>query len=71
MTRIGPKMSAVVSFIAANPGEYMLRAAEYVGPNGSRRYGYTAVHRAIKAGLVEAVREARGTRLYPRKLASA
>lgn len=64
----GPKMQQVVSFVAANPGQPMIRAARAVGPNGSLQYGYRAVNRAIAAGLVWPVRDAaRGgvVRLYP------
>lgn len=52
--RIGPKMQAAVDFVKENPGCAILPVAEAIGPNGSRRYGYAAVHRAIKAGLIEA-----------------
>lgn len=45
-------MSRVASIVAANPGTAILPVAEAVGPNGSRRYGYATVHRAIDAGLV-------------------
>lgn len=62
---IGSKMHSVVSFVACNPGLPMLRSARYVGPNGSLKYGYRTVHRAIKAGLVYAVRGGNQTRLYP------
>lgn len=53
--RIGPKMQAAVDFVKENPGCAILPVAEAIGPNGSRRYGYAAVHRAIKAGLIEAI----------------
>jgi hypothetical protein len=53
--RIGPRMLDVQSFVEANPGRAMYHAAVYVGPNASARYGYATVHRAIDAGLVEAV----------------
>lgn len=56
MTRIGPRMAHVLAYVAANPGLPMLRAARRVGPHGSTRYGYRAVHRAIAAGLVRRVR---------------
>jgi hypothetical protein len=45
--------------VAAHPGCAILPVAEYVGPHGSRKYGYATVHRAIKAGLIRATR-ARG-----------
>lgn len=50
--RIGPRMNDVRNLVAANPGRTMLWYAERVGPNGSRRFGYASVHRAIKAGIV-------------------
>lgn len=56
MTRIGPKMQDAVLFVRDNPGCAILPVAEYVGPNGSRKYGYETVHRAIRAGLIEAVK---------------
>lgn len=63
--RTAPMMYGVASYVAANPGCPKLHAAEYVGPNGSRRYGYRTVDRAIKAGLIRAERTAAGTyRLY-------
>lgn len=52
----GPKMQAAVSFVASNPGCAILPVAEAIGPNGSRKYGYAAVHRAIRAGLIRAER---------------
>lgn len=67
--RVGPMMSAVASFVAANPGLAMLAAARAVGPNGSLNYGYRTVHRAIKAGLVRADRTAAATYLYPVEVA--
>lgn len=66
MYRIGPAMLAVVEFVARNPGLPMAACAAYVGPHGSLRHGYRTVHRAIRAGLVRAVRTV-GNRadLYP------
>jgi hypothetical protein len=61
--RIGPAMQAAQDFVAANPGCRKLAAAEHIGPNGSRRYGYAAVDRAISAGLIAAERTPRGYRL--------
>lgn len=64
--RIGPCMSVVSNFVSANPGCVMIRAARYVGPRGSLRYGYASVHRAIRAGLVRKERGERGCwLLYP------
>lgn len=63
-------MSQVVSFVAAHPGRAMLAAAERVGPNGSRNYGYRTVHRAIDAGLVMTRPGPHGaTLLYPVEVA--
>lgn len=58
-TRIGPRMFQVTSYVHSNPGQAMLHAARHAGPNGSTRYGYASVHRAIDAGLVE-VSDVRG-----------
>ena len=52
--RIGPKMAAAVLYVHAHPGCPILPVAEDVGANGSRRYGYAVVHRAMAAGLIEA-----------------
>jgi len=52
--RIGPAMRAAADFAAANPGCTKMAAADAIGPNGSRRFGYAAVDRAIRAGLIEA-----------------
>jgi len=67
MKRIGPRMSAVLSFVRANPGLAMLRAARHVGPHGSLNYGYRTVRRVIDAGLVRTERGHRGSiLLFPR-----
>ena len=50
--RIGHKMQQVAEFVKANDGCLMIEAAREVGPHGSLRYGYAAIHRAIGAGLV-------------------
>lgn len=55
--RIGPKMKEAAGFVRENPGCAILPVAEAVGPNGSRRYGYAIVHRAIRAGLIRVVGE--------------
>lgn len=59
-TRIGPKMQDAVLYVRDNPGCPILPVAEYVGPNGSLKYGYATVHRAINAGLIEAVKLSSG-----------
>lgn len=50
--RIGLRMQDVAKYVRMNPGQPMIRAAEYVAPRGSLRFGYRTVHRAIAAGLV-------------------
>jgi len=61
-----PRMFAAAEYVAANPGCPILPVAEHIGPNGSRRYGYAAVHRAIKAGLIRAeAGEGNRYALYP------
>jgi hypothetical protein len=53
MNRIGPAMKAAVEYVASHPGCPKLPAAEYCGPHGSRKFGYAAVNRAMRAGLIE------------------
>lgn len=54
--RIGPKMRAAVAAAdRAGPAQSMKWIAERVGPNGSLKYGYRTVNRAIHAGLLEVV----------------
>jgi hypothetical protein len=50
-------MQAAVNYVTNHPGCAILPVAEHIGP--SRRFGYAAVHRAIKAGLIDAVKTAR------------
>lgn len=45
-------MREAVAYVSANPGCAILPIAEHIGPHGSRKYGYAAVHRAAKAGLI-------------------
>ncbi len=54
MKRPGPKMLAAVAYVAAHPGCPKLAVAKHVGPNGSTRFGWQIVGRAIKAGLIDA-----------------
>jgi hypothetical protein len=65
--RGGPAMTRAAQYVARHPGCAILPAAEYVGPNGSRYYGYRIVHLAIKAGLIRAERDSKRNRyfLYP------
>lgn len=67
MSRMGPRMRDVVWWVSRMPGCYMVVVASKVGPNGSLKYGYRTVHRAIRAGLVRKVPGKRdGTwALYP------
>jgi len=60
MKKIGPKMHQAVIYVANHPGCRILPVAEEVGPHGSRQYGYAIVHRAIKAGLIKAVKDKHG-----------
>lgn len=61
-------MRDVAAYVARNPGRAMWYAACFVGPNGSAKFGYRAVHRAIKAGLVRTVHGPRNAvLLYPAK----
>ena len=50
--RIGHKMQQVAEFVKANEGCLMIEAAREVGPHGSLRYGYAAIHRAIAGWLL-------------------
>jgi len=52
--RIGPQMAAAVQYVrhCGGAATCMLEVAEAIGPHGSRQYGYAAVHRAIRAGLL-------------------
>ncbi len=49
-------MSAAADYVRENPGCAILPVARRVGPHGSTRYGYSTVHRAIRAGLIRAER---------------
>jgi hypothetical protein len=57
---IGPKMNQAVDYVARNPGCAILPVARYVGPHGSIKFGYRAVHRAIKAGLISCSPKTKG-----------
>ncbi len=52
MNRIGPSMLAVTEYVAANPGCPKIGPAREVGPNGSLKFGYASVDRAMRAGLI-------------------
>jgi hypothetical protein len=51
--RIGPGMLAAAAYVASSPGCCKLPVAKAVGPNGSLRFGYAIVDRAMRAGLIE------------------
>lgn len=66
--RVGSSMAAAVSYVAHHPGTTILPVARQIGPHGSTKFGYAAVHRAIKAGLIIAAKMNDGSyRLYPNK----
>jgi hypothetical protein len=53
--RIGPRMSAAAFLVSRNPGCAMLPIARAIAPHGTGiQYGYAAIHRAIRAGLIRA-----------------
>ena len=58
MNRYGRQQIAATDYVRRHPGCTKMAAAKAIGPHGSTRYGYTAVNRAIDAGLIEAT-------LYP------
>jgi hypothetical protein len=58
--RIGPKMQMAVDLVRANPGTAILPIAKEIAPYGVHMYGYNAVHRAIRAGLIRAGRKPSG-----------
>ncbi len=58
--RVGPKMQAVVEYVAANPGCTKLEAGQVAWGSSQRLrmgYLYGPVNRAIEAGLIEAERD--------------
>lgn len=67
MIRKGSKMTAAAEYVAAHPGCTKMAAAGHIGPNGSLRFGYAAVDRAINAGMIRAAAVDGGRRyeLYP------
>lgn len=63
---IGPRMQAVADYVSTHPGSVSWHVAQAVGPNGSTRFGYEAINRAVAAGIV--VRKSgkgNTTHLYP------
>lgn len=63
--RIGPRMQSLVYLVAREPGIVRLKAAKYIGPHGSTRYGYRTIARALSAGIVRLEWEGNRSRLYP------
>ena len=51
-----PKQDLVVYYVSKNPDCAKIDPARYVAPNGSLKYGYQTVNRAIKNGKIHAVR---------------
>jgi hypothetical protein len=41
-------------YVVANPGTIAVRAAEAIGPHGSRQYGYRTIDRALIARRIRA-----------------
>ncbi|HTX65625.1 MAG TPA: hypothetical protein VMD31_07620 [Opitutaceae bacterium] len=64
MIRKGAKMAAAIEFVKENPRCTKMAAAAAVGPNGSLRFGYAVVDRALKAGFIGAVPVGRRYELY-------
>lgn len=66
MKRIGPKMIEVVEYVRVHPGCTKLAPATHVAPRGAVHYGYRTVNRALREGLVVALRLPSRYRLYVR-----
>ena len=49
---ITPAQDRVVNYVTDNPGARSFEVARAIGPNGSARYGYAAINRAIAAGRI-------------------
>lgn len=65
MARIGHRMQSAVDYVAAHPGCPIIDVARAITPlqdrpYGNWAYGYNPVHRAIHAGILDAVRLASG-----------
>ncbi len=61
---IGARMNEACGIVRFHPGCTKLFVARQIGPNGSTRYGYRAVDRAIKAGLIVATHQGNRYSLY-------
>lgn len=62
--RKGSKMAAAIEYVKGNPRCTKMAAAAAIGPNGSLRFGYAAVDRAIRAGFLGSVFDGRKYELY-------
>lgn len=62
--RKGARMAQAIGYVRANPRCTKMAAAQHVGPNGSLRFGYAIVDRAINAGFLGAVYDGRKYELY-------
>lgn len=51
---MGHRIAQAVDFVARHPNCAGIAVARAVGPHGSTRYGYRTLHRAIRAGLIQA-----------------
>lgn len=61
---IGFSMLDAQEYVRDHPGCTIRRVARATGPHGSTKYGYAAVHRAIRAGLLTFTRDNRHYHLY-------
>lgn len=54
--RIGPKMLAAAAYVKKYGPSCIYPIARAVGPNGSTKFGYEIVWRAVAAGLLDSKR---------------
>jgi hypothetical protein len=54
--RIGPKMWDAYNYVRSHPDCTKCQVSVAIGPNGSNYYGWRCVDRAIKAGLIKAIK---------------
>ena len=59
-----PRQDELFAVVRANPGIITSHAAQMVGPNGDRCFGYLTVKRALRAGRVRQVRAEKGNVTY-------
>lgn len=62
--RKGARMAEAIEFVRTHPRCTKMAAAQHVGLNGSLRFGYATVDRAIRAGFIGAVLGSRSYELY-------